>query len=141
MDGRQLESSGDVLTSVADGTDWVGVTLEETALKRIAAGDDIAMVYPTDGTSSVPDGSALVRGAPHEENAKRFLDFTISWDVQQLVAEQSYRRPVRRDVEPAKELADLEELLLVDYNVDWASRNRENLLMSWAFFLGGEEDA
>ena len=99
------------------------------------------MVYPTDGTSSVPDGSALVRGAPHEENAKRFLDFTISWDVQQLVAEQSYRRPVRRDVEPAEELADLEELLLVDYNVDWASQNRENLLMSWAFFLGGEEEA
>lgn len=141
LDGRQLESSGDVLTSVADGTDWVGVTLEETALKRIAAGDDIAMVYPTDGTSSVPDGSALVRGAPHEENAKRFLDFTISRDVQQLVAEQSYRRPVRRDVEPAEELADLEELLLVDYNVDWASQNRENLLMSWAFFLGGEEEA
>lgn len=140
LDGRQLDSSGDVLTSVADGTDWVGITLEETALKRIAAGDDIAMVYPSDGTSSVPDGSALVKGAPHEANAKRFLDFTVSRDVQEFVAEQSYRRPVREDVEPPKELTEQGELILVDYDVAWASQNREHLLMSWAFFLGGEEE-
>ena len=140
LDGRQLDSSGGVLTSVADGADWVGVTLEETALKRMAAGDDIAMVYPSDGTSSVPDGSALVKGAPHEENAKRFLEFTVSRDVQQFVAEQSYRRPVRRDVELGEELAGQEELKLVDYDVAWASEHREHLLMSWAFFLGGEEE-
>ena len=38
LDGRQLSDSGDVLDSVASGTDLVGITLEETALKRAAEG-------------------------------------------------------------------------------------------------------
>jgi len=140
VDGQQLDNSGAVLTSVANGTDWVGVTLEETALKRIAAGDDIALVYPTDGTSSVPDGSALVHGAPHEENAKRFLDFTVSRDVQQMLAERFYRRSVRLDVEPIRGLNDLEKISLVDYDVGWVSQNRDAILMNWAFYLGSEEE-
>lgn len=139
LEGRQLESSGDVLTAVAGGSDWVGVTLEETVLKQIAAGQDLAMVYPADGTSLVPDGSALVKGAPHGDNAERFLDFTVSLDVQQMLAQQLYRRSVREDVAPGGELRPLEEIPLVDYDVSWASQNRESLLMSWAFYLGGEE--
>ena len=70
LDGRQLDSSGAVLDSVAGGTDLVGITLEETALKRAAAGEDIALIYPDDGTSCIPDGGALVQGAPHPENAQ-----------------------------------------------------------------------
>ena len=140
LDGQQLDSSGDVLDWVANGTDWVGVTLEETALKRIAAGDDIALVYPADGTSSVPDGSALVRGALHEENAKRFLDFTVNRDTQQLLAERLFRRSVRLDVEPGQGLGALEDMALVDYDISWASENRDAILMSWAFYLGSEEE-
>lgn len=139
LDGQQLESSGAVLSCVAEGTALVGVTLEETALKRIAAGDDIALVYPEDGTSCVPDASALIRGAPHEENAKRFLDFTVSQEVQQLLVSQFYRRPVRSDVQPVQQLVDLDGVPLVDYDVGWASRNRDAVLMTWAFYLDGED--
>ena len=73
LSGKLLSSSGDILDSVADGTDWVGITLEETALKRIAAGENLRMVYPSDGTSAVPDGSVLIRGAQHAENARRSI--------------------------------------------------------------------
>ena len=33
LGGRELDSSGDVLTGVSDGSFWIGVTLEETALE------------------------------------------------------------------------------------------------------------
>ena len=138
VDGQQLSGSGEVVSCVAEGTALVGITLEETALKRMAAGDDIALVYPEDGTSCVPDASALVKGAPHEENAKRFLDFTVSREVQQLLVTQFCRRPVRGDVEPVQQLADLDSITLVDYDVGWASRNRDGVLMTWAFYLDGE---
>ena len=140
LEDQQLNSSGNVLSAVAQGSDWVGITLEETALQWIAAGEDLGMVYPADGTSSVPDGSALVAGAPHRENAEKFLDFTDSLDVQQLLARQFYRRPVREDVETGETLVPLSQVKLVDYDVEWASRERESLLMSWAFYLGGEEE-
>ncbi len=138
LDGRELDSSGAVLTAVADGSAWVGVTLEETALKRIAAGDNIALVYPADGTSCVPDGSALIRGAPHEENAKLFLDFTVSRDVQELLAESFYRRPIRSDVEAAAELAAMDSIPMADYDIAWACENREVLLRSWEACLRRE---
>nr|WP_325211783.1 ABC transporter substrate-binding protein [uncultured Oscillibacter sp.] len=138
--GKQLEGSGEVLGAVAGGGALVGVTLEETALKRIAAGDDVALVYPADGTSCVPDASALIRGAAHEENAKAFLDFTVSEAVQRLLAEQFCRRSVRGDVEPAGELPALEDIALVDYDVEQASGRRDGLLMTWAFYLGEEEE-
>ena len=139
LDNRQLDSSGAVLSSVAEGIDLVGVTLEETARQRIAAGADIALVYPADGTSCVPDGSALVRGCRHEENAKRFLDFTASSDVQALLTGSFYRRSVRDDVLAAEDMPALDDITLVDYDVRAVSARRDALLMTWAFVFGGEE--
>lgn len=136
LDGKQLDSSGAVLTAVADGSCLVGITLEETALQHIAAGEDIALVYPSDGTSCVPDGSALIKGAPHSENAKRFLDFTVSADVQALVGERFCRRAVRADIPADSSLPPLSDLTLVSYDVEWASKNRDRILSDWAFLLG-----
>ena len=141
LDGRQLEGSGDVVRSVAGGTDLVGVTLEETALKRMAAGDNIALVYPSDGSSCVPDGSALIRGAVHGENAKLFLDFTVSREVQSLLAGEFCRRSVRGDLEMERSMVPLEEIPMADYDVAGASGRRDAVLMSWAFYLGEEGEA
>lgn len=140
LQGGMLSSSGDVLTAVADGSCLVGITLEETALKHIAAGEDLAMVYPREGTSCVPDASALIKGAPHSENAKKFLDFTISYEVQQMLSESFCRRPVRVDVPVESDLLPLREMVLVDYDIRWASENRDMILSDWSFYLKeGEE--
>jgi len=133
LDGRQLSGSGEVVTAVADGTCFVGITLEETAVKHMAAGMDIGLVYPEEGTSCVPDGSALISGAPHGENAKRFLDFTVSRDVQQLLPQRFSRRSVREDVEPGESLIPLGEIPLIDYDLAWASENQAELLSDWDF--------
>lgn len=138
LDGQQLGGSGEVLRAVADGTALVGVTLEETALKSVAAGDNIALVYPKSGTSCVPDAGALILGAPHEENAKRFLDFTVSHEVQQLLTEKFCRRSVRGDVESS--LVPLEDIQLLHYDVEKTSESRDAVLMTWAFYLGGEKE-
>ena len=139
LDGKQLESSGAVLSYVAGGQAVVGVTLEETASRRIAAGDELAMVYPADGTSCVPDGCAILNGAPHAENARAFVDFTVSRDVQQLIQEQFCRRSVRSDLESAGTLPPLASIVQADYDVSLASESRESVLMSWAFYQETEE--
>ena len=141
LDGKMLSGSGEILSAVAEGSAWVGVTLEETALKRIAAGDEIRMVYPADGTSCVPDGCAIVAEAPHMDNAKAFVDFAVSRDVQQLLQSQFCRRSVRSDIEPASKLPQLDQIALVDYDVSWASGHRDAVLMSWAFYLNTEPES
>ena len=139
LDGRLLSGSGAILDSVADGTDRVGITLEETARKRIAAGENLRMVYPVEGTSAVPDGCAVIRGAMHEKNAQKFIDFAVSRDVQSLLQEEEFsRRCVRTDIEPSAQLVRLDKLTLVDYDVAWASSEHEAILERWQSFLPKE---
>jgi iron(III) transport system substrate-binding protein len=130
LDGKILEDSSDVISEVASGTKLIGITLEESALKRIAAGIDITMVYPIEGTSVIPDGSALILNAPHEENAKLFLDFTMSKDVQRMIVNHCYRRSVRKDVSNSETWYP-EDVKLIDYDLKWASRNRSEILKKW----------
>lgn len=139
LEGGQLSGSGEVLSAVSQGERWVGITLEETASRRIAAGDQLAMVYPADGTSCVPDGCAIIAGGPHPDNARKFVDFTVSRDVQQRIQQQLCRRSVRDDVDQASGLPALDGIVQVDYDLTWASANRDRILMSWAFYLGSEE--
>lgn len=138
LDGKISGSSGAVPEEVASGTRLVGITLEETAGKYIARGADLSIVYPAEGTSAVPDGCAIVKGAAHEENAKRFLDFIVSRDVQRLAAEKLYRRTVRLDM--PGELAP-EAGKIIDFDLEWAVEHQEEILDEWAALTQDAKEA
>lgn len=123
LQGRVLPDSGAVVGAVAEGACVIGVTLEETARKAVQAGSDIAILYPGEGTSALPDGMAVVAGCAHQENARRFIDFALGEDVQRFLARVCQRRPVLGDAQ--------EELRLIDYDLDWAARAREDVLAWW----------
>ena len=135
---RQFSGSGEALAAVVDGRCLVGITLESTAVKLISAGADIAMIYPSDGTSFIADGTAILKNAPHSENTKRFLDFTVSYDVQQLLVENFYRRSVSNDLTSDESLLPLSQIPLVNYNVGWAVEYRPQILDYWADLLRAE---
>ena len=136
LDGDILADSGDVVGAVANGSRYLGVTLEETALKGLGQGAEIAVFLPAEGTSAVPDGSALVAGAPHAENAKAFLEFVQSRDVQELVVSQFSRRSVRTDVHDPDSLPPVEELDVIDYDVHWAAGLKEEFTARWLALCG-----
>lgn len=135
--GNILSDSGDVVAAVESGRCPVGVTLEETALKNLARGANIAIVYPVEGTSNLPDGTALIKGAPHPDNAKLFLEFAQSADVQALVVSDFARRSVRTDVADREDLPDTEDFSIIDYDITWAAEHKEDFLARWAESLEG----
>lgn len=132
LGGNILSDSGDVTAAVDSGRCSVGITLEETALKNLAQGANIAIVYPIEGTSNLPDGTALVKGAPHPGNAKAFLEFVQSPDVQTLVVSQFARRSVRTDVADRQDLPNAGAFPVISYDVTWAAENKEDFLFRWA---------
>lgn len=133
LDGKLSAGSGEVVREVGAGVRLVGITLEEAAKKEIAAGADIGMVYPAEGTSAVPDGCALVKGAPHEENAKQFIDFTVSNDVQDLAVDQFCRRSVRTDMQRQQDdIQALGTMKIVDFDLQWAGEHQDDILKRWA---------
>ena len=74
--------------AVADGSCYVGVTTEDLALQAADSGLSITVVYPAEGAIVQPDCAAIVRDCAHEDNARAFIDFLLSSEVQTRLARQ-----------------------------------------------------
>lgn len=133
LDGKLLDSSGDILPSVESGKYLVGITLEETAKKFIDSGHDIAMIYPSDGTCAIPDACGIVRNAPHSFNAGKFIDFIVSLDTQKFAMEEFHRRPVRTDVELLREYGRID---LMDFDIKKSAKEEKEAMEIWREVTG-----
>lgn len=132
LGGKIIPDSSEVIDAVADGSCYIGVTLEENARKAVADGLDIAIVYPAEGTCVLPDGAAVVRDCAHEDNARAFLDFLLLSETQQRLSDELYRRGVRADAEDGT----LPALNAVEYSTEQAAAQREALLDAWQTLCG-----
>ncbi|MYL45160.1 extracellular solute-binding protein [Virgibacillus halodenitrificans] len=128
LDGTILSSSSAVPKGVADGEFPVGITLEEAAFRYIAGGASVDVNYPEEGTSAVPDGVALIKDAKNNENAKKFIDFLVSEDVQKMIVEDFSRRSIRSDVNPPEGLIASDDIPLVDYDFGWSAENKDEVM-------------
>ena len=128
LDGKVQDSSGNCHRLVAAGEYAVGVTLEKSAV-LYADNPDIGYVYPA-ANSAVPDGVALIKNCPNEENAKLFIDFVTSLECQKAQNADWARRPVRSDVEPVG-LSPLSELDLGNYDFAYAAQNKAEIIEKW----------
>jgi putative spermidine/putrescine transport system substrate-binding protein len=60
----------------------------------------VEIVIPEEGSISIPYVISLVKGAPHEEAGKKFINFALSDEGQKLFA-RSYVRPIRNvEIDP-----------------------------------------
>ncbi len=59
----------------------------------------VAYVFPVSGTPVIIDGIAIVRGAPNEEEARRFYEFVNTAESLVHAAHTYYRIPVREDLD------------------------------------------
>lgn len=123
-----VSGSEEVYTGVAGGEYALGLTFEEPAVRFASSGEDVGFVYPADGTSAVPDGIALVKGAKNPDGARRFIEFVLGRDVQTIVSRVFLRRPVRSDIDPPPGLVPFEDIPLLPYDVKRAASRRGEVL-------------
>ncbi|MEP6744297.1 MAG: extracellular solute-binding protein, partial [Gemmatimonadota bacterium] len=84
-------------------------------------------VFPKSGTVVIEDAIALVRGAPHPEAAKAYIDFVGSEEAQLLTAREVYRLPARLDL-PVDSVPDWVAVVYRDMKVvpmDWGMLARD----------------
>ncbi|MCR4938875.1 MAG: thiamine ABC transporter substrate-binding protein [Treponemataceae bacterium] len=62
-------------------------------------GDKFVALEFTDGHTYQTEGAGLMKNAPNKENAKKFLDFLISTDAQEIVPETQWMYPANNSVE------------------------------------------
>ena len=90
--------------------------------------------FPASGTVVIEDGIGLVRGAPHPEAARAFIDFVGSIAAQALAAREVFRLPARRGL-PADSVpawvTEVEREMAI-YQMDWPLLSERGAAwMSW----------
>ncbi|MBS4209359.1 ABC transporter substrate-binding protein [Bacillus sp. FJAT-50079] len=138
LDGKILSGSSMVYKGVADGEFPIGITLEEAAYRYISGGANVDVVYPSEGTSAVPDGMALIKGAKNKENAQTFLDFLASKDVQEIIVKEFNRRSILDGIAAPEGLIDSKDIPLVDYDFNWASENQDEVMKKFQDLIIGK---
>lgn len=89
--------NGGVLKAVASGTKTYGVIVDFLAIREAAKGSPIEFVFPTEGVSMVTEPVAIMAKTKQPDAAKKFVDFLLSKQGQNLVLEQGYL-PARDDI-------------------------------------------
>ncbi len=125
---KVLPKSSMTYQMVAQGEFPLGLTFEQGAFDFLKSGAPVGIVYPSEGTAVIPDGSALIKSAAHPNAARLFLDFTVSKEGQALIVDKFGRRSVRKDVASPAGLPPLDKIKAINYDLQYASENRVQLL-------------
>jgi iron(III) transport system substrate-binding protein len=99
-----LSSNGEVRRRVAAGDFQIGLTDSDDVSVGIKDGQPVGFTIPDQdgqGTVIIPCAVVLIKGGPNPENARRFIDFVISDEVERLLAESDAAHiPLRGSVPP-----------------------------------------
>ena len=84
----------------------------------------VGYTIPASGTPVVIDGIAIVRGAPNEEEAKRFYEFVTTEENLVYAAQKYYRLPIRESLDRSKLPAWMNEPF-IRMPLDWDVLRKE----------------
>ena len=126
LNGKTASSSSQVYNGVANGEYWVGLSYEDPCVELEAAGlQPVKVVYATEGVVFSGQSVQIVKGAPNMENAKKFVDFVLSEDIQKAVAAELNLRPLRAGIPTNAKMVPNEQIVLVkDYSEAYVAENK-----------------
>lgn len=129
LDGKMINSSSTVPKVCADGEYAIALTIENYGADYTAAGSNIKVIYPEDGTMRTAGGSVIIKNCKNPDNAKLFVEFMYSKAASEVTVSYN-RRCNRTDVELPDGLAPFSEIYFFDYDYDMAA-DSEPILEQW----------
>lgn len=110
----------------------VGLLFSHDILTFRQQGYDVDLVFPKEGTGYEIGGIAIVKGARHPAEARKFVDFMLSVDGQNLYAAMGeFRLPTNRLAAIPRGAVPLDEIKVAAYDVTWAAAHKRALLERW----------
>ena len=131
VDGKIASSSSNVYKAVADGEMAVGLTYEDPALKLLNDGVDVKVIYPKEGTVFLPASAAIVKKSKNMENAKKFIDFIISQEVQDTLGTTTTNRPVRKNAKTSENMKPIDKIKTLTEDYDYVIKNKSDIVKKY----------
>lgn len=109
----------------------LGISLEYAGYLWANNGAPIKVIYPSSGTVVLPEGIAIIKGAPDLAAAQAFVDFINSKPMQEQMLRATFRRPARQDIDLSiapGHMPPLSTLKIVSYDdTKWGTTQRATL--------------
>jgi iron(III) transport system substrate-binding protein len=121
---------------VSQGEAIVGFAWGHDTLKQKIQGNlPIVVVFPKD-TGFEIGAASILKGAPHAESAKKFIDFLLSTKAGEINATNGYRYPVRKGVTMPAGVPSFESLSFPPWDLKEAAANVDAWKKEWAQITG-----
>ena len=127
------KSGGGCTVPVALGQAMVCIAHMPDAMEAKKKGYDMVVTFPKEGVAAVIEAIALVKGAKNRELATRFIDWTFSKEMQDLLDKNDvYMLPTLpgASIDAAVETL-MKEAKLLPVDLEWVGKNRKRLVDRW----------
>jgi iron(III) transport system substrate-binding protein len=129
LDGKMLAGSGAVHRGVAGGEFAIGITFEDPAASYIKSGaTNLRVVYMEEGVIFFGSALNIIRNARNMENAKRFIDFVLSEEIQNRLGTLANLRPIRRGATVGPHMTPLNQINVKTVDMAWVHANQQDLV-------------
>lgn len=109
----------------------IGVSYLHAVAKYGADGFDVGTIAPPQTVGDV-DCIAIMKNAKNMDAAKKFVDFMLSVEAQELMSSIDFTIPVNPEAKGAKGSIPVSELDLINYDVAKAASQKEEVLSKWS---------
>lgn len=128
IDGKVMGSSSKVYKSVADGEMVVGLTYEDPSADLVRDGADVEIIYPEEGTVYLPATAAIVKDCANLDNAKLFIDFIISEEVQNIYGTTLTNRPVVEGAQVGTYLTPISDIYVINEDIPYVNEHKPEIV-------------
>jgi len=122
------------MTAVKQGEIYVGSTVLHGVINEIVAGFPVKAVLPCEGVGYEVGSMAIVKGARHLDNAKKFVDWALTVEAQKIGLDaKEYAIPTNKGVALPPMVPNLADVKVINYDFAkyGASETRKRLLERW----------
>ena len=122
------------MTAVTRGEVYLGSTVLHGVINEIVRGFPVLPVLPCEGVGYEVGSMAIIKGARNLDAAKKFYDWALTADAQQIgLAVKEFAIPTNRSVPLPPQVPKLTEVKVIDYDFAkyGASETRKRLLDRW----------
>ena len=116
---------------IGTGEYTVGIAYLHALAKYKSQGFDITLVSPPQSVGDV-DCVAILKNTKHLDAAKKFVDFMLSTEAQELMSSIDFTVPVNPEAKPADGCIPLSEINLIDFDAGLAASQKDEALAKWS---------
>ena len=133
LDGKIASSSSQVYNGVANGEYAVGLSYEDPCVELEAAGEQpVKVVYAAEGTVYPGESVQIIKGAPHADAAKQFVDYVLSEECQTAVCAELNLRPCRAGIAVNAKMTPDEAIKMFDtYSTAYVAENKAAIVATY----------